>query len=199
MNTRLLPRTIGLCWCLSLANISADDGFSDLSSTSDNVTRLDKISVQFEVFEVANGKLTKLDEKFDEKFTNHVGGTWFMQNRDFNALLTGRKYCGLFQDSPPDVVDSRPFFHCPVLPSESDLERMHIRTKDDFIRLLGTPWWPLDDYSFSGFFDIRSDGTRFCWVLLEHSSHRLFVGYSKRTQVSYRKALKIARATGTGL
>lgn len=177
------------CWCLTNSSISADDRFAELSSISEVPLRIEVINVKFDVYEVINSELVELKHRFDDDFTSHIGGSWFMQDRSFFTLYTDRPFAVLFSSLPPpsDVVDSRPFNHCPVLPDKMNLAEMDIKTKEDFIQSLGMPVYQIDGYSFIGLFDIRSKGTRFCWILLEHSSKRLFVGFSERIPVSFRK------------
>lgn len=162
---------------------TASDDFPALtelaSKQSDESFKFSAFKVLFDVYEVKNGDLLKIDKKCSEIFPNRNYLSNFITERLFNGIDVKCKHCKIFSFFGSDVVDFFDFAHCPFFPTNSDISAIKVATKDEFTRVLGIPRYSDEDFSYIGFFNIRGSETRFCWFFLEHSSKRLFVGLSK--------------------
>lgn len=151
------------------------------SESKHGKAQFELLHVQFDVFEIREGAAIKITDKCDKLFPGKNYLSMFIEEQFFNGLWLDGFHCALCSGSGTDVADLFSFSQCPFIPSVNDISEIGIATRDDFVKSLGIPRYQDENFSYIGFFNIRGDAVKFCWFFLEHSSKRLFVGLSTRT------------------
>lgn len=177
MKTQLTAILLCLTACL-LFGKAEKDSFTALLGQEDGTYRFNAFIVDFNVFEVENGTLRKLDEREDDQPIFNAIDRQLTWQKGFNAVNI-RGHAAELIGISSDTVDSRAFLHCPVLPTRADVSQVSFHTRSDFIQQLGKPSWPFDDFCFKGFFSVKHKKAEFCWFLFHLKTKRLFVGLSR--------------------